>query len=434
MRIGLALTVRFLALLMVPLAARAAEPPAATLHVLPGGLRLVVREDPSAEVVNVSLQVKSGSRYETPATSGISNFVQRVMIRGTTHRSARQIVEAAEDIGGFIDASGDVDYVEIRGGALASHREALLHLLADVAMTPTFPPDEVERERRLIASQIQTRSETPFSLALDTLSGQVYAAHPYALPTLGQKPSVERLSRDDLLAHYGRVYRAGAMVLAVSGRVDHESVRRQVERLFANLPGGAGAAVERAPAPTPLSERRVLDRPVQQAQILMGFLGPGIGEPDYAPGKVMNAVLGGGMAGRLFVALRDHRGLAYSLGMLNPSRVGPSVFVGYMGTARDTVEAAEAGMRSEIDRFRTEGPNEAELARAKAYVLGNLAMDRRTNARHAWYLAFFEVAGVGWDYPERYARAVDAVTAADVARVAGRYLERPTVVVLRPQP
>jgi zinc protease len=435
MRIGVALAVRFSTLLlMVPLAAGAAEPPTVTLHVLPGGLRLVVREDPSAEVVNVSLQVKSGSRYETPATSGISNFVQRVMIRGTIRRSARQIVEAAEDIGGSVDASGDVDYVEIRGGALAPHREALLNLLADVALAPTFPPEEVERERRLIASQIQTRSETPFSLALDTLSGQLYAAHPYALPTTGQKASVERLGRGDLVAHYGRVYRAGAMVLAVSGRVDHESVRRQVERLFANLPGGVAGAVEHPPAPAPSSQRRVLERPVHQAQILMGFLGPGIGEPDYAPGKVMSAVLGGGMAGRLFVTLRDHRGLAYSLGMLNPSRVGPGVFVSYMGTARETVEAAEAGMRSEIDHFRTEGPNEAELARAKAYVLGNLAMDRRTNARHSWYLAFFELAGAGWDYPERYARAVDAVTAADVARVAERYLERPTVVVLRPRP
>lgn len=421
-------------LLLVPLAAGAAEAPPATRHVLPGGLRLLVREDSSAEVVAVSLQVKSGSRDETPATSGISNFVQRVMIRGTNRRSARQIVEAAEDIGGSLDASGDVDYVEIRASALARHREALLDLIADVVLASTFPAEEVERERRLIASEIQTRLETPFSLALDTLFVQLYATHPYALPRLGQKASVERLGRDDLVAHYRRVYRAGAMVLAVSGRVDRESVRRQIERLFANLPRSDAGDVERPPAPAPSSERRVLDRPVQQAQILMGFLGPGIGEADYAPGKVMSAVLGGGTAGRLFVTLRDHRGLAYSVGMLNPSRVGPGVFVGYLGTARDTVEAAEAGMRNEFERFRAEGPNEAELTRAKAYILGNLALDRRTNARHAWYLAFFELAGAGWDHPERYARAVEAVRAADVARVAQRYLERPTIVVVRPRP
>jgi zinc protease len=178
----------------------------------------------------------------------------------------------------------------------------------------------------------------------------------------------------------------------------------------------------------------VLDRPVQQAQILMGFLGPGIGEADYAAGKVMSAILGGGMSGRLFVVLRDQRGLAYSLGMLNPSRRGPGYFVSYMGTAGDSAEAAEAGMREEIQRFRSEGPTETELARAKAYVLGNLAMDRRTNARHAWYLAFFELVGAGWDYPARYAAAVEAVTAADVARVAQRYLERASTVIVRPRP
>ena len=178
----------------------------------------------------------------------------------------------------------------------------------------------------------------------------------------------------------------------------------------------------------------MLDRPVQQAHILMGFLGPGIGEADYAAGKVMSAILGGGMAARLFVTLREQRGLAYSLGMLNPSRNGPGYFVSYMGTAGDTVENAEVGMRQEIQRFRSDGPSEAELARAKAYVLGNLAMDRRTNARHAWYLAFFELVGAGWDYPGHYARAVEAVTATDVARVAQRYLERATTVVVRPRP
>jgi zinc protease len=420
------------ALTLAPLVAGAAEAPGVARYVLLGGLRLLVRDDPNAQVVTVSLQVRSGSRYETPAASGLSHFVQRVMIRGTAKRSARQIVEAAEDIGGSVDASGDVEYAEVRGSALAVHRDALLELVADVTLRPTFPAEEVERERRLITSQIQTRAETPFALALDTLTSQLYRSHPIALPTLGRKASVARLGQADLVAHYRRVYRAGTMVLAVSGRVEPEVIRRQVERLFSQVPGGE--VDEPAPVvPTPSLERHVLDRPVQQAQILMGFLGPGIGDPDYAPGKITSAILGGGMAGRLFVKLRDDRGLAYSLGMINPSRRGPGSFVAYMGTSGDTVATGEAGMREELDRFRTEGPTDAELARAKAYVLGNLAMDRRTNARHAWYLAFFELAGVGWDYPERYARALETVTGPDVTRVARRYLDRPTIVVVRPR-
>ena len=428
------LVLRLTALALVPLAAGATEAPSVTRHVLSGGLRLLIREDPSAQVVAVSLQVASGSRFETPATSGISNFVQRAMVRGTAKRSAQQIVEAAEDLGGSVDASADVEYAEIRGSALAIHRAALLELIAEVALSPTFPAQEVERERKLIASQIQTRAETPFSLAMDTLLVELYGPHPYGLPALGQKPSVERLGREDLVRHYRRAYRGGGTVLAISGGVERETVRRQVERLFAKLAAGQPDDTERPPVPPSTSARRVLDRPVQQAQILMGFLAPGIGEADYAAGKVMSAILGGGMAGRLFAVLRDQQGLAYSLGMLNPSRRGPGYFVSYLGTAGDTVETAEAGMRQELERFRSDGPSDAELARAKAYVLGNLAMDQRTNARHAWYLAFFELVGAGWDYPGRYARAVEAVTAADVVRVARRYLKGATTVVVRPRP
>jgi len=431
---GVLAALAVVAVAVVPVAPRAADAPAVTRDVLPGGLRLIVREDSTAPVVGVSLQVAAGSYFETPASSGLSNFAQRVMVRGTTARSAQQIVEAAEDLGGSVDASADVEYAEIRGSALAVHAAALLELIAEIALTPTFPPEEVERERRLITSQIQTRTETPFPLALDTLLAQLYGPHPYALPALGGKATIERFAREDLLAQYRRVYVASRAVLAVSGGVERDAVRRHAERLFARLPRGPRDDAERLPAPDMTTDRTVLDRPVQQAQIVMGFLAPGIGETDYAAGKVTSAILGSGMSSRLFVTLRDERGLAYSLGMLSPSRRGPGYFAAYIGTAADTIEAAEAGMRQQIERFRSDGPSEAELGRAKAYVLGNLAMDRRTNARHAWYLAFYELVGAGWDYPARYAHAVEAVTAADVARVAQRHLGRSTTVIVRPRP
>jgi len=115
---------------------------------------------------------------------------------------------------------------------------------------------------------------------------------------------------------------------------------------------------------------------------------------------------------------------------VNPARRNPASLVAYIATSEQ--ERAESGLRQEIECFRADGPSEAEVARAKAYVLGNLAMDRRTNARHAWYLAFFELAGFGWDYPERYARALEAVSVLDVTRVARRYLANPATVVVRP--
>ena len=422
-----------LALVLVGAAAADAAPlPPVTRHVLPNGLTVVVREDPTVGVMAAALHVRAGSLFETTDTAGITNFLQRVMLRGTQRHSALALTEAIEDLGGTLDAVGDVEYGEVNGTALARNWEPLLRLVAEVALRPTLPADEVERERRLILSAIQSRGDTPFQRAFDSVLNDLYGPHPYAWPSVGRRESVERISRDMLRAHYGAVYRPDRVVLAVSGHVPAAKVMRAAARLFKDLPAAAATPRPGAPEATPRGGRRLVERPVQQAQVLVGYLGPSLLQPDYAATRVLATVLGGGMSGRLFRELRDQRGLAYSVGMLGSFRTGPSFLVSYLGTAPPNAEAAETGMLGEIDRVRGEPVTERELARAKAYLLGNLAMDRRTNARHTWYMAFFEVIGAGWDFPERYARAVEAVTADDVARVARRYLTQPTVIVLQP--
>jgi zinc protease len=406
--------------------------PSVTRHVLPNGLTVVVREDATLGVMAASLHVRAGSLFETVDTAGITNFLHRVMVRGTRDYTALRLTEAIEDLGGSLDASGDVEYGEVRGTALARNWEPLLRLLAEVALRPTLPEDEVERERRLIQSAIQTRGDTPFQRAFDSVLNDLYGAHPYAWPSVGRRESVERIPREALRAHYAAIYRPDRLVLAVSGNVPADRVVRAAERLFRDMPARATAAPVQAPEIVPRARRRVVDRPVQQAQVMIGYVGPRLLDADYAAVRVLATVLGGGMAGRLFRELRDQRGLAYSVGTLGTFRTGPSFLVSYLGTAPPNAEAAEAGMLAEIERIRGEQVSERELARAKAYLLGNLTMDRRTSARHAWYMAFFEVIGAGWNFPERYAAAVEAVTPADVARVAGTYLTQPTVIVLQP--
>jgi len=410
----------------------AAAPPPVTRHVLPNGLTVVVREDATVGVMAVALHVRAGSLFETADTAGVTNFLQRVMVRGTPRYNALALAEAVEDLGGSLEGAGDIEYGEISGTALARNWEPLLRLLADVALHPTLPAEEIERERRLILSAIQSRGDTPFQRAFDAVLSDLYGAHPYAWPSIGRKESVERISRELLRAHYAAVYRPDRMVLAISGHVPAARVVRVAERLFRELPAATASAPVNVVEAAPRSGRRLVERPVQQAQVMVGYLGPSLLQPDYAAARVLATVLGGGMSGRLFRELREQRGLAYSVGMLGSYRTGPSFLVSYLGTAPPNAEAAEAGVLAEIERARGEQVTDRELARAKAYLLGNLTMDRRTSARHAWYLAFFEVIGAGWDFPERYARAIEAVTAADVARVAQRYLTRPTVIVLQP--
>ena len=401
-------------------------------QVLANGLTVLVRENPAVGVVAVSLQVRAGSRFETESKAGITNFLHRVMVRGTARRTAIQLAIGAEDIGGSIDANSEVEAAEIRGQALARHWETLLDLVADVALQPALRPDEIEKERRLILGQIKARADAPFSFTFDALLRELYGTNPYGRSQFGLKESIERLTRDDLLAHYRAIYQPDQMVLAVSGQVERKAVFKAAQRLFGRMPRSGPGTQAALPVSEPPGERKVITRPAQQAQILVGYLGPGLADPLYPAARVLSAVLGGGMAGRLFVELRDRRGLAYSTAAFMPYRTGPTFLIAYLGTAPASAAAAEAGVLQELERVRAAPISADELARAKAYIRGQLVMDRRTNARLAWYLAFFETVGAGSDFPDRYSRAIDAVTVEDVARAAERYLTRPTIVVLQP--
>ena len=184
----------------------------------------------------------------------------------------------------------------------------------------------------------------------------------------------------------------------------------------------------------PSASRDALKVPGAQAQIFMGGLAPAMTDPDFAAMKLVSTVLGGGLAGRFFSELRDKQALAYTTATQEPMRVDPGYFLALLGTAPDNVVKAEAALRDQLERIRREPVPDEDLRVAKAYLLGSLAMDRRTNARQAWYLAALEAQGVGHEYLDRYTAQVRAMTAADLQRAAQRYLAVLHTVVVEPPP
>jgi predicted Zn-dependent peptidase len=399
---------------------------------LPSGLTVLVRENTATPVVAASLFVRAGSRWETEDDAGISHLLQQVLVKGTATRSALEIAETAEGLGGGISAGADMDFSELRATALARNWKKMLELMADVALRPTLPESEIDGERRAMLTALRSRQDQPFPLAMDTIMGRVYGEHPYGRPLLGRPAALERIDRARLLAYHQRFYRAPRMILAVSGDVAAREVVAEIGRLFATAPTGEGDAEPELPAAAARADRTVLVRPAAQAQVLVAFLAPPTGHPDYAAVKVLTTALGGGMAGRLFTEVRDKQGLAYSTGGAYPSRLGPGVLYMQLGTAPANQARAEAAMLGEFERIRRDPVSPAELTRAKAYLLGQFALDRRTNARLAWYDAFFEALGVGPGFADRYTRAVEAVTAEDLLRVARTYLTAATIVTLGP--
>jgi predicted Zn-dependent peptidase len=421
-----------LALALVVLAAAPAAAQTTRTERLENGFTVIVRENPLAPVVALSLFVKVGTRWEQPANAGISNFLHAVMVKGTTKRSGSQLAEEIAAMGGKISAAGDIDYSEIKCSALARFWRPLLGLAAELARQPQLSADEVAGERDWLLSRVQRRRDNAPSRVFDELYAALYGPHPYAIPGLGTPASLARIDHAALVAHYRAYYRPARMVLTVSGQVAADEVVAEARRLFGGLPAGGGAAEPVLPAPVPAGRRLVIEQPAQQTQIVVGALAPSLDHADHAAVKMLSTVLGGGMAGRLFVELRDRRGLAYTATSFYEPVREPGALILYLGTAPESAAKAEEGLRQEIEKIRRERVGDDELRRAKNYLLGRYEMDRRTNERQAWYLGFYTVEGVGLDYPARYRRAVEAVTAADVLRAAQTYLARLTSVVLQP--
>jgi len=414
-------------------ASAAAQVPDVTRSSLPNGFTVIVRENSAAPVVAFSLLVKMGTRTETPENAGISNMLQIMLVRGTEKMNGEQIAAAADRMGGSIDAYGDADYSEIAATALSRNWEPMLDLVADVALRPTIPDGTITPVRDFLVRQIRNRGDKPFDVGVDQMRIALFGAdHPYAWDPLGRRESVERLTRDALIAHYRRHYTPEQMVLAVSGDVRAADVLAQVQRLFASMPPGT-AQQKPLQVPPPMSAaREVFTVPGAQAQIFMAAQAPPFTHPDYAPLKVMTALLGGGMASRLFSDLRDRQALAYTTGAQYPPRLDTSAFAAILGTAPANVPKAEAALREHLIRIQDEAASEEEVAVARSYVVGSQAMDRRTNARQAWYLAAGELAGLPPDFFDVYAANVRKVTPADVQRVARKYLGVMRVVVVQP--
>lgn len=421
------------AVLLVLAAAGPAMAQPTTQERLDNGLLVLVRENPLAPVVAITLMIEMGTRWESPENAGISNFVHAVMVKGTTKRGGGELAEAVSALGGKISASGDVDYSEVRASALARFWRELLGFTAELALSPALSPEEVEVERDWLSSRVQKRRDSPNDRAFDELYAALYGTHPYALPILGTEESLKRIKHPDIVQWYSRFYRPNRMKLAISGQVKASEVMAEVRRLFGAMPAGGSVADAPIPPPTPMARRIAVEQPAQQAQILVAGVAPRMSDRDHAAVKVLANVLGGGMAGRLFAELRDKQALAYTASAFYDSVREPGALILYLGTAPANVTRAEEALRKEIERIRSEPVGADELARAKGYLLGNYTMDRRTNGRQAWYFAFYETEGVGQKFPDQYRKAVEAVTPADVLRVARTYLSAPTVVVLRPR-
>lgn len=401
---------------------------------LGNGATLLVREERATPLVAMRAAFVGGLRFESEETSGLTTLLSRMLTRGTTSLGAEEIQHVLDACAGAMAGAGGRNSVSLRAEALSRHFDRAFTLFASCLLDPAFPEEELERERHLLLQEIAAREDRPSSLAFDTFSRALFQRHPYRLPQIGERATVERLSAEQLRAHHRRFHDPSRMVLAVIGDVDGSEVLERARALFGEAGQGPGPLPE-VPLEEPPTERRRVHRTLARAQahVVLGFQGLTLFDPDRHALEVLSTVLSG-MGGRLFTELRDKRSMAYSVTSLAVEGLDPGYFAVYIGTSPDKREAAEAGMEAELRKVLEEPVTAAELDRARAHLVGTHEIGLQRNAARAALLALDTAYGLGLDNFERYAEHIQAVTAQDVQRVARRVLQldRATIAVVGP--
>lgn len=401
---------------------------------LANGIRLLVREDPKLPVVDIQALLKGGVIAETADNNGVTKLMARTLLKGTKTRSAEQIAEAIESVGGEINYTAGNNSFGVSAHALSDDADLALDLVADVLQNPTFPEDKLGRERDTQLAEIKADQDQIMRAAQQILREALYTRHPYRLNPLGKTNTVAGLTRANVVEFHRRFVAPNNLVLAVFGNVKADDVRKKVEARFGSM---KPVKLEFPPAgPETLANvvRREETKPKEQAVMLLGFSGADIFNPDRFALELLDTAYSG-LGSRVFRRIRDELGLCYYVGAYQLLGLEPGYFALYVGTTPEKVAACEREFYAELEKLKTTGLSDEELARAKATVIGQRKVSLQDNAQVALMAGLDELYGLGYNYFETMDAKFRGVTMDDIKRVAVKYLaDRPhAIVVVRPE-
>jgi predicted Zn-dependent peptidase len=395
---------------------------------LSSGLVVVTDAMPHLETASLGVWVGCGSRDEREDEHGIAHLLEHMAFKGTSRRTARQIAEEIEAVGGDLNAATSVEMTAYYARVLRADVPLALDVLSDILADPAFDPEELAREQNVIVQEIGAAEDTPDDIVFDHLQATAFPAQAVGRSILGTPASIRSFDGARLRAYLGRNYRGPDMVIAAAGAVEHRAVVAEAERRFAAFNGSA------APVPDPAKFGggiRVEARDLEQVHIALALEGVPQRAPDLYPLQVFTNVVGGGMSSRLFQEVREKRGLCYAIYTFHSPYSDTGMFGLYAGT--DAADASEL-MRVVVDQVAAaaEDLDAKEVDRAKAQMKAGLLMALESSSARAEQLAR-QLITHGRPIPvEEIVAKVDAVTV-ESARAAGRALirrSRPALAVL----
>jgi predicted Zn-dependent peptidase len=391
------------------------------LTILANGLKVASRAMPGVETVAVGLYADVGSRHEPAATGGIAHLYEHMVFKGAGPRTAREISESIEDVGGDLNACTDREGTSFTATLLAEHLPLGIEIIADMILHPHFRADDLAREKEVVLQELGEARDTPSDIIFDDLWLAAFPDQPLGRPVLGDEASIAAIDADALHGWRADQYRAGSLTLVAAGKVDHDALVAQADGRFGTLPQG-----RIAPAPPPAfgAGHRASRARADQAHLAFAYPAPAIGDADYHAARLFSDLVGAGASSRLFQAVREERGLAYSVwSALQPYR-DTGLFYLYAATARRAASAATA-LIGEVAHDAARAATLRELDRAKAQAKAGLLMSLETTWGQANYVAR-QIALHGRPVPPAdLVRAIEAVTLDEVRAAGARMLAAP---------
>jgi predicted Zn-dependent peptidase len=392
---------------------------------LSNGLRVVTHRMPHLETTSLGVWVNTGARAELPHEHGIAHMLEHMAFKGTATRSARQIAEEIEAVGGGLNALTSFETTDYFARVLKENVPLALDILADILQNPAFAEEDFAREKEVILQEIASVQDAPDDLVFELAQEAAFPNQPLGRTILGTPSSVRAMTREHLIGYRDAAYSTPRMVLGAAGATDHDAIVAEAERLFAGLPTTGERAVEPARY---VGGHRSLSRRFEQSHIVIGFEAPSFRADSYFSALIYSVLLGGGMSSRLFQEARERRGLCYDIHAFAWGFADTGLFGVHAATGPGQVEELVRVTMGELYKVATDGPDEGELGRAKAQLKASLLMSLESSEARASQIARDTLLyGRPLETAELIER-IEAVTQADVAALGARFLTSGTPV------
>lgn len=395
---------------------------------LPNGLRVLLKEDHRLPFVECRAVVRGGVLAETAATNGAGWLLSRMLVKGTTQRTAEQLAEQIESVGGNMDTYAGHNSLGVNLEVLRDDLDLGLHLLSDVLLRPSFPTREFEREKTVQIAAIRSQRDQLLKSAALAMRLRLFGPQGYGLDILGTEESVGRSERSQLFDLHQRLFHPQDAVVAVFGDFRVAEVQRLIEKTLSRWKAPAHAIAPPAPDQPPPAAAAGLQRVVEvrdkkkQAVLVLGFPGTTLADPDRFPLEILQEACSD-LGSRLFLRVREKLGLAYYVGAQNFVGLAPGYFGFYAGTTPDKAAEVERELLAEARLLAADGLTPEELHRAQAKILGQRKIARQDLGHLAMTMALDELYGLGFAFGDTEDARYEAVTLEDVRRVAGRFLQ-----------